>query len=194
MKQYRKIQFSISWIAFLAIVIHLFFPCIKIDAITLILIWILILPWLIGLFKSVEVHGVKFEFQDLEPLAKVAKKLWIWEKTTKIKKWSPDLKAIYDSDPILAFASIRIELEKSLKKLWQWNKNIRSNNLRALILDLYKVGLLSKEEEKLFNDIIPILNLAIHGEKFDMEASKWLINNAPWIIESLDKKFKINEV
>lgn len=56
--------------ALLLALIHVLFPALAIDAVTLVLMVIAIVPWLAPLFKSLELPGGwKIEFQELQKLA-----------------------------------------------------------------------------------------------------------------------------
>lgn len=56
--------------ALILAVVHVRFPCLAIDAIFLALLGIALLPWLVPLFKSLELPGgLKIEFQQLEVAA-----------------------------------------------------------------------------------------------------------------------------
>lgn len=62
----RKTQIVVSAGAVTVALIHLIAPQLSIDAITLVLLLAAIVPWLLPLFKSVELPGgVKLEFQEL---------------------------------------------------------------------------------------------------------------------------------
>jgi hypothetical protein len=61
----HALQIAISLIACSLLIAHLIWPGLKIDAITLTLFGIVIVPWLGNIFKSLEMPGGwKFEFKD----------------------------------------------------------------------------------------------------------------------------------
>jgi len=63
----RITQIFITSIALTILAIHLIWPDLKIDATTLILLIIAVVPWLAQTFKSLEFPGGwKIEFQELE--------------------------------------------------------------------------------------------------------------------------------
>ncbi len=63
----RTIQIVITFCAIAVALLHALFPSIQIDAITVTLIGIAVIPWLGTLFKSVELPGgVKIEYHELE--------------------------------------------------------------------------------------------------------------------------------
>lgn len=70
----KKIKWTISIVAIILALVHIIFPELNIDLITVFLVAIAIIPWLETLFKSVELPGgLKFEFQDLERISLEAK-------------------------------------------------------------------------------------------------------------------------
>ena len=63
----RKTQFVITATSLALAGVHLLWPDLRIDAITLTLLAAAAIPWLLPLFKSVELPGgLKLEFQELE--------------------------------------------------------------------------------------------------------------------------------
>src|SRR3990172_12942441 len=68
-------SFLISLFAILVAIIHLVWPKLTIDSITIALIVIAIIPWLGSLFKSLEFPGgLKVEYHELQKAANKAKK------------------------------------------------------------------------------------------------------------------------
>ena len=63
----RKTQIAISGIAVVFVAVHLVWPEIEIDATTLTLLAAAAVPWLLPLFKTVELPGgLKVEFRELQ--------------------------------------------------------------------------------------------------------------------------------
>jgi hypothetical protein len=63
----RKLQYGITILALVIALLHLIFPNLKIDAITVTLLLIALVPWLSPLFKSLEFPGGwKIEFQEMK--------------------------------------------------------------------------------------------------------------------------------
>ena len=62
----RSIRWSITTIAVLLVIVHLFIPNVKIDEIALILLVLAGVPWFAPFLKSVELFGAKLETRDLE--------------------------------------------------------------------------------------------------------------------------------
>lgn len=73
-KAVRRIQYAITIIALIITIVHLIWPLFIIDSTTLFLLAIAVVPWLIPLFKSLELPGGwKFEFQEQEHIEAKAK-------------------------------------------------------------------------------------------------------------------------
>src|SRR4051794_29649521 len=121
----KRLKLTISISATIIAVVHLLFPKINIDLITVALIALAIVPWLETLFKSVELPGgVKLEFQDLEKLEKEAKEVGLIsseDKTTQLQqnemKQKYDFVEIAEKNQELALVSLRIEIEKRLREI-----------------------------------------------------------------------------
>ena len=63
----HKLKYAITIIAILIALAHLIWPSLSIDAITLTLLFISLIPWLSPLFKSLEFPGgLKIEFKELK--------------------------------------------------------------------------------------------------------------------------------
>ena len=96
-------------------IIHLIYPDLKIDSIFVTLIGIAIIPWLSPLFKSIEIPGLKIEFQELEKIKNKAKELGLVINVPVEKQ--PSYLQIAKDDPNLALAGLRIEIEKRLRAI-----------------------------------------------------------------------------
>lgn len=161
-------------------VAHLFWPAIKIDAITLTLLAIAIVPWVASLFKTVELPGgLKIEFADLEKTRQKAQSVGLLarsgaDKSTKIE------------DPNLALAAVRIALERQLRKIAERN-GIRGEgrSVGSLLQVLQKQDLLNRGQTSLLSDLLPTLNRAVHGAEVDPRASQWAAEVGPRLIAGL---------
>ena len=161
---------TISWVitvgAITVAVVHLFWPAIKIDAITLILLAIAIVPWVASLFKTVELPGgLKIEFADLEKTRQKAQSVGL------LARSSPDTSTKI-KDPNLALAAVRIALERQLRKIAERN-GVRGEgrSVGSLLQVLQKQDLLNRRQTSLLLDLLPTLNRAVHGAVVDPRAS-----------------------
>jgi len=63
----RRLQYGITIAAVVIAILHIIFPNLIIDAITITLLFIALVPWLSPLFKSLEFPGgLKIEFQEMK--------------------------------------------------------------------------------------------------------------------------------
>jgi len=112
MTRAKKIQSSITLSAGTVAIIHLLWPNLKIDAVTVALITIATLPWLAPLFKSIELPGgVKIEFQELEQAKQEVESAGLLAKAsapTSLERATPQpylFAMIQTLDPNLALAA-----------------------------------------------------------------------------------------
>ncbi|KAF0144346.1 MAG: hypothetical protein FD156_1897 [Nitrospirae bacterium] len=193
MKKRKFIQYSITVGALLIATAHLIWPSLSIDGVVAILIIIALVPWLSPLFKSLELPGgLKFEFQELEKVGQEARAAGlIKEGTTQSEQDEYSFLSVAEFNPNLALTGLRIEIEKSLRKLAAENNiNPSRKGLRALMNELSKGQLLTSRERSTLEDMITALNEAAHGERFDPRVANWVIEIGPKILASLDGKIQ----
>ncbi|WP_285059167.1 lysozyme inhibitor LprI family protein [Pedobacter ginsengisoli] len=177
---------------------HILFPKLSIDAITITLIAIAIVPWLETLFKSIELPGgVKMEFQDLEKATDKAIKAGL---IIEDEIEQPNLEALTKAysfidlaidNPALALTGLRIEIEKRLRRLAEkFGLEIKGYSISSLMQNLSVNGIINAEEDSALRDMVGALNQAAHGIEFDIRNVDWIIKTGPAILESLDNKLE----
>ena len=195
----QKIKLTITTGAVLIAAIHIIFPKINIDVITVVLIAFAIIPWLEPLFKSVELPGgLKLEFHDLQKLEDEAKKAGLIKpeddqttETDNIEKPSYPFVEIAAQNQELALVSLRIEIEKRLRDIAaKYGIQTKRFSILNLINTLSEKDILTKEENSSLRDMIITLNQAAHGVEYDQRNAEWVIENGPKIIDSLDSKIE----
>lgn len=186
----RIVQLLITVVALLTVSVHLIWPDLKIDAITLSLIIVAILPWLAPLFKSIELPGGwKFEFQDLVKAEERAEEAGLLAEPAEAPEYS--FQIVAEKDPNLALAGLRIEIENRLVKLAESaNIDTRKTSVGRLINTLNKSNLLSFEERSVLADLIILLNAAVHGAKVDERSADWAMDIGPRLLKGLDNKIQ----
>lgn len=168
-------------------------PQVKIDAITVTLIGIGVIPWLGPLFKSVELPGgVKVEFQELERAREKVEESGLVTKRTKLKPMQKHVYAfqsVTGHDPNLALAGLRIEIESRLKEMAK-QRNIDASSMGAgpLTKRLETFGALTHQEAAAIRDLLPLLNQAAHGASVESEAFDWAMDFGPEILGALDDR------
>lgn len=185
------IQITVTLVAILLGVLHIFCPSISIDAVTLTLFGIAVIPWLAPLFKAIEFPGGwKFEFHELEQLKKKAEEAGLLTEDHPSSEYEYAFLSVVDADPHLALAGFRIELEKSLRELAERSGvelEERSGVVR-MMRQLEEREILSKRESMILADIMGTLNRAVHGHDVDKRAVDWVLDVAPGLLESISTK------
>jgi basic membrane lipoprotein Med (substrate-binding protein (PBP1-ABC) superfamily) len=179
MTQKAIIRIIITVVAIALAVVHIIFPKINIDAITVILVGIAAIPWLEPLFKSVGLPGgVSFQFQDLDDIEKKAKEAGL----------------IKDNN----FETVSLTTDKTYK---QFTETAAANSqiaLVALSMELQKKLVqaadanvsLSPAEKSVINKIITLTDRISGIPAGDERIRQWVLTNGPAILESIDKKIK----
>ncbi|NOY39009.1 MAG: hypothetical protein GXO95_01880 [Nitrospirae bacterium] len=186
-----RIQTGISVFALLVIAVHLIWPSLAIDRITLTLLIIAIIPWLAPLFKSLEFPGGwKIEFQDLLKAKDKADKAGLLAPSSTVAT-APQysFQVIAENDPNLALAGLRIEIEKRLIQLAEAKGiHVQSASVIRLMRLLAEHGVLTKQEHSVLADMIGLLSSAVHGATVDGRAVDWAMEVGPRLLKSLDNK------
>jgi hypothetical protein len=189
----EKLRKYISIGALFLALLHLLWPSLSIDAITLILIIIAILPWVAPLIKSFELPGGwKVEFQDLQDASSRAETAGLLaQRSSEEEQFS--FQTIAKQDPNLALAGLRIEIEKRLMLL-ATSKSVTQKNRPMGIGQLLRVltneKVLTHEERAILADMINLLNGAVHGANVDERSADWAIDIGPRLLTSLDERIK----
>lgn len=187
----KRLRQIVSLGALLLALGHLIWPQLAIDAISLALIVIAILPWLAPLVKSLELPGGwKVEFHELQKAAARAETAGLLSAGPSKAEATFSFQSIATRDPNLALAGLRIEIEKRLSSLAEIHGlNSRKpmgvgQSLRALA----QAEVLTSEERSILANIVNILNGAVHGAEVDTRAANWAIDVGPRLLASLDER------
>ncbi len=174
------------------IVVRVIWPDINIDAITLGLLALLVLPWLSPLIKSAELPGGwKVEFRDLQEAAAT-----ITAQATGITAtgaaWPTASNAqsvvAFESDPNLALVAIRIEIERRLRRRAETTDIAVDQPISHLIDELHRKNVFTSGEHGGLRIIVRAGNKAAHGASVDPEAANWARTYGQDILDFLDKK------
>jgi len=176
---------------------HSVWPTATIDGVTATLLLVAIVPWLQPLFKSLELPGgVKVEFQDLEKVAQradAAGLLATGEPVHAPPKYS--FLEVATSDPNLALAGLRIELERRLDQLAQSRGDtVVPKGIGALLRFLNGRELINGQERAILSDLAGLLNSAVHGARVDSQAAEWALEIGPRILQALEERAASREV
>ena len=190
----KRLRQVVSLGALLLALAHIVFPVLAIDAITLALIVIAILPWLAPLVKSLELPGGwKVEFQELQKAAARAETAGLLAETAPEPEATFSFQTIATRDPILALAGLRIEIERRLSLLvdaHNLNTGRRALGVGQLLRILVQAEVLTNEERSILADMVNLLNSAVHGAEVDSRAAAWAIDVGPRLLTSLDERVR----
>ncbi|RBP49349.1 hypothetical protein [Arenicella xantha] len=189
----RAIQIVITLAAVAIAIVHSWFPSITVDAITVTLLGIAVIPWLGPLFKSVELPGgVKVEYQELEQAARKVEEsgLITQEKNLKpMQRHEYSFQSVSGADSNLALSGLRIEIESRLKDLAKRRKiEVQGYGANNLTRTLEKVGVLDQKEAAAIRDLLPLLNQAAHGAEVDDSAFGWAMDFGPRVLGALEDR------
>ena len=173
---------------FIAIV-HIIWPDLAVDVITLGLFVIAVLPWLAPLVKSFELPGgLKIELQDVERTTDQARDAGLLTPQDTKPELEHSFLLMAEHDPNLALAGLRIEIERRLARLAERQKiQIRSRGLGQLLEALDEQGVLTRDQREALASLTTLLNSAVHGAEVDPKAAMRAIGIAPALLHSIDR-------
>ena len=189
------VKILITSIASAAIIVHAVFPSYKIDVITLGLFVLALIPWLSSLVETFEFPGGwKLKFKALEEAGRRAEKVGLVSgdiSDDEISKYS--FQIIGESDPNLALAGLRIEIEKRLKELAAKNGiGTKMQGVGRLLQMLSDHELVGHSEKSVLIDMLGLLNSAVHGARIERRSYFWAMEYGPRILKTLDGKLGKN--
>lgn len=196
MKSKQKVKVVVTLVAVSLAILHLIFPKINIDLITVSLLALAVIPWVETLFKSVELPGgLKLEFQELKKIEEEAQKVGlINSEDVKIEEDEEDVEKrlfveLAEQNQELALVSLRLDIEKCLRDIaLKYDLKTEKLGINNLLRELAAYHIIPIEEENVLRDMIAVLNQASHGMEYDQRTGKWIIEVGPKIIESLESK------
>ncbi|QJR13584.1 hypothetical protein [Usitatibacter palustris] len=173
-------------------IVHVIFPSLAIDGITLALVAIAIVPWLAPLLKSLELPGGwKVEFQELQKIAAKADDAGLLSKADAAPHEDYAFQAIAGRDPNLALAGLRIEIEKRLILLCEKHGiGTTMQGLGRLLRELSSRGVLTEDESAVLTEMTYLLNAAVHGASVDPRATEWALDVGPQLIQAFEEKLQ----
>lgn len=185
-------KIAISVLAALLIVVHLMWPSLSIDSITIALLLIGVALWLIGVIQSAKLPGGwEITFRDLKAASdKIEAEKSVLPTNEKLQQRAAVHKIedvrIVDTDANLALVSVRIEIEKRLRTLARLFEVNDSLPLTHLFRELRKKEVLSHPAFNSLEEIVSAGNRAAHGASVEPDVLKWATNNGWKFIGGLD--------
>ncbi len=177
----------VSLTAFAFALLHALFRNLGIDITTVSLLAIAALPWLGSILKSIELPGVKIEYQQLVKIGEEAAKAKLLAPPPKVK---PSYVALASEDPNLALAGLRLEIEKRLR-LEAQKRGLAVDLLSVgpLLRQLQDRGVITEDEHRVLGDLLSLLNRAVHGAEVDPKATNWAIDVGSQLLAALDQRW-----
>lgn len=184
----------ISVVVGLFLLAHLFVSRVEVDPIAIILLVLVIAPWLAPILKSVELPGgVKIEFKDLEKIRESAAEAGLLKMPLE-KKEELAYVSIADQDPNLALAGLRIEIERRLRAIAEaYGINIERKSIRQVLRQLSIGEAISQGQATVLNDLVVVLNEAVHGAEVDPRVTEWAIEVGPSFLAVLDERLALRQ-
>jgi len=188
MKSFRWVVLALG--VGLIVVNGFFHDVFKVDAFTVLILFILSIPIVAPYLKKAKLLGTEFEFKDeiqeTEELVKSVKQ----EKRAKITgvwKISPfdrfrihAIRARFYTDYILALADLRIEIEEKLRLAIESLDNSKRDtwSISRIINALKKKEVLSSKQISALQKIVNMCNKAVHGEPVSKGEANQIIDLA----------------
>lgn len=189
----RKVQFSVTIGALAATLVHMIWPDLAIDSVTIALLVLAAIPWLVPLFKTLEFPGGwKLEFQDLEKTTEKAEIAGLLDSRAKpIPSAGSPLQIEASEDPRLALAELRIEIQRRLNRLaTAGGLDLKAPRIGFLLHCLVAHDLLTPEQRGVLEDIIGMLNTNVNAPVTDYWAAKWAVDIGPKLLKGMDKQIE----
>lgn len=182
----------ITLIAIVGVISRLIWPDIKIDSITIGLLFIALIPWLPNYIKSAKLPGGwEINFQNLEAAGKkIIKEEELKSEDSDSKYETVSYLSVADDDPSLGLVGLRIEIEKRLREIAEISGIDTHRTLSFIVATLKSTGVFDAQTTSGLNELINAGNHAAHGALVDQDAATWAVNQGPKVLATLDAKIK----
>lgn len=198
----KNIWWIILLISLILLISHSFsFETIKVDNTSIILLIIILISPFITAIKKIK-YGefeAEIETKEVQKLKDIIEnKIPIKEQITKeipdIQQTSENIKELVSSDPVIALAKLRIELEKILKRFYKItlkDKKIKHPlSIWKMVADLSNNEIISQNILGPIREVVSICNRAIHGEDIKQRDAQSIIDSGISLFEMLQLKMQ----
>lgn len=189
---------NLWWIAFGVAFILLIDHSLKIvnltvDTTSILLLIVMLLSPFVAAVKKIKFGEFEAEI-DIDEIRKIKseteKTLYETQETREeqagIYSTSNTIKTLAESDPVIALAKIRIELEKVLGQLARFNSiTVRNLSLGIIVNKLTNQEIINHDIGKALREVIALCNRAIHGESLSEEGARTIIDVGINLLEEL---------
>ena len=183
-----------SFVFIAVLIIRIIKPEWTIDNTSIILLVLAFIPWFIQYIKTLEISGLgKVELIDKDQKREIDKKV---SEAGILKSDIADNEkyTFYElrySDPKLALAGLRIEIESILRKIAVANHlDTSRKSIGQMTKTLIDHQLINGNERAVIFDLIGILNKAVHSElkEYESESFDWVFDLGLDLLKSLNSK------
>lgn len=198
-----KVIFSATFVLLAILMVFIDWFKNRIDFTIISLIMIAYLPWVVKYIKRLEAFGVKADLVTEEKKEEINKNIEkISPNITNINISNSNQNDITDNTKLITFESInsineindtiqklvllRYQIENILKKLCTKEKIDSFRNIRDMSKKLYDKKILKKYEVNLINDLLPVLNKAVHADLNQLYEVDWVISNGIALLAQLE--------
>lgn len=181
-------------IAFVLLIDHSFkIVNLTVDTTSILLLVLMLISPFIAAIKKIKFGDFEAEI-DIDEIRKIKSET---EKTLhetqedreerpEIYATSDAIKALAESDPVIALAKIRIEIEKILGQLARFNSvKVSGFALGTLVNKLTNQEIVSHDVGKALREVIALCNRAIHGETISEEGARTIVDVGVELLEEL---------
>lgn len=201
----RLSKIAITTISLILALIHVAFPELAIDATTLVLIFIAVVPWILPFVQSIDIPGVgKITLKDAKAatsklvqfVTPATAKVGVTGSRTEVRALIGEeeignLWAIFNTDPNLALVGFRIEIERRVRRIArQAGLRVENVPLRQLIRELIERGIVPSEVASGILEIVALGNQAAHGATVDEGAARWVLDVGPSVLLKLEESVR----
>ena len=187
------LKIAISLVALAILGGHVIWPSLTIDAISLGLLIVALLPWASSLIESAKFPGGwEIKFRDLKKASdkiESAQDAWFKKEGVEVlepKEWVNDAQVLIAADANLALVALRIEIEKRLRALAARHGIKDSMPLTRLFRELYRREILTESVFGSLEEIVNAGNRAAHGASVEPSVQQWALDSGAQIIAALD--------
>lgn len=190
--QATVLRWGITIGALSIVIVRLYWPQLRIDGVSALLVGIALIPWLQPLFTSIELPGGwKVEFRDFEEVKEraTAAGLVPSESDSPQSPTQYSFQQIAGTDRTLALAGLRIELEKKLVSLARSaGLDEQPRGIERLLRFLESREVLDRDEAGVIRDLARVLNQAVHGQEVDARTAAFAEDFGAVLLSELERK------
>jgi len=195
----KLVSIGISTLCIILIILHAIFPQFAIDTTTIALIVILIFPWLLPYIKTAKLPGgIEITTREIEQLVEVTRRSAIGTEPVAARpirdRTMPPQRMhsmLFKTDPNLALASLRIEIERKLKEIARRRELDAERLPIEWILDILRQReIIGPSEFESLRLIIDVCNKAVHAEEVDPRLALTVLDIGDLALDYLDSKIE----